>query len=359
MRPKNKRDINRNRKSTAFENLEKKIIQNFPNVELSYEKISHKKVQNDTKNIIYMTIPYGPKYFAWFTTLNGHPKCYFLEINLRGKYISNIHMEFNVCFSPYLCSGKGTILYGTLFEYEHQKMFNVENIYYFKGDDVGYLPLLKRLELYRCVMEEMRQVAYTRRDVVFGLPVMDVRFAEVESLTRSLPYKVYALQQRYLVGKSGGRKHGQREVIYNFRLTPRDAAQTKTVVVAEQCFMVTADPCMELYWLHTRDSQKYALMGVQTYEQSIMMNGLFRSVRENTNIDYIEESEDEDEFQDITENKYTDVEKRICMICRYDRHIKKWMPVKVVATATATDEPTHRLTSRKDAVAAERYGSVN
>ena len=49
----------------------KKILKNFPNIELSYEKNLHKKVHAD----IYLTIPKGKKYFAWFTRYKNNNYC--------------------------------------------------------------------------------------------------------------------------------------------------------------------------------------------------------------------------------------------------------------------------------------------
>ena len=43
------------------------LLKGFPNIELSYEKNIHKKVPSSN---IYLTIPKGRKYFAWFKYWN-------------------------------------------------------------------------------------------------------------------------------------------------------------------------------------------------------------------------------------------------------------------------------------------------
>ena len=50
----------------------KNILNEFPNIKLSYEKIIHKKVYplNDDYLLI---IPEGKKCFSWFTTFNDKP----------------------------------------------------------------------------------------------------------------------------------------------------------------------------------------------------------------------------------------------------------------------------------------------
>ena len=45
----------------------------------------------------------------------------------------------------------------------------------------------------------------------------------------------------------------------------------------------------------------YAL--IQDYKTSILMNKLFRNIKENDNLDLLIESDDEDEFEDVDEDK--------------------------------------------------------
>ena len=109
-------------------NEKSNILKSFPNLELSYEKKLHKKVQAD----IYLTIPKGKKFFAWFKNYNNKNMCFLLEIDRRHNSIENINI--NICsFDKILCSGKGTILYGTVFYINNKKLFNIENIYYSRG----------------------------------------------------------------------------------------------------------------------------------------------------------------------------------------------------------------------------------
>ena len=51
------------------------------------------------------------------------------------------------------------------------------------------------------------------------------------------------------------------------------------------------------------------------------MNSLFRKIRENDNLDYIEESDDEDDFQNIDEDKYVDVNKVLYMECIFNKKL--------------------------------------
>ncbi len=67
------------------------------------------------------------------------------------------------------------------------------------------------------------------------------------------------------------------------------------------------------------------------------MNSLFRNIRENINIDYGEESEDEDDFQNVRPDKYVDLNKTYYMNCVYNAKFKKWVPVNVLNTVNCVE----------------------
>ena len=60
------------------------------------------------------------------------------------------------------------------------------------------------------------------------------------------------------------------------------------------------------------------------------MNGLFRNIRENQNLDSIEESDDEDDFQDTRIDKYVDLAKTLSLECVFQPKFKRWVPLRVV-----------------------------
>ena len=59
------------------------------------------------------------------------------------------------------------------------------------------------------------------------------------------------------------------------------------------------------------------------------MNAMFRNIRENKNLDYIEESDDEDDFENVDFSKYVNTEKTIIMECGFNAKFKKWIPMKI------------------------------
>jgi hypothetical protein len=99
-------------------------------------------------------------------------------------------------------------------------------------------------------------------------------------------------------------------------------------------FKVMADIQFDIYHLfaYGKNNQQvyYNIAYISNYKTSVMMNGLFRNIRENKNIDYIEESDDEDDFQNMDIDKYVNIEKVLLMECIFHQKFKRWVPMRVV-----------------------------
>jgi hypothetical protein len=94
-------------------------------------------------------------------------------------------------------------------------------------------------------------------------------------------------------------------------------------------FRVMADVQYDIYHLYAcgpssnqpgRQFVYYDVGYVPNYEKSVFLNGLFRNIRENRNLDYIEESDDETDFEPTYES-----ERR--MVCRWHPLHKHWTPI--------------------------------
>ena len=74
----------------------------------------------------------------------------------------------------------------------------------------------------------------------------------------------------------------------------------------------------------------YDVAYIPNYDCSVYMNKLFRNIKENLNLDYIEESDDEEEFENIALDKYVDLDKSLMMEFSFNSKFKKWVPQKVL-----------------------------
>ena len=60
------------------------------------------------------------------------------------------------------------------------------------------------------------------------------------------------------------------------------------------------------------------------------MNRLFRKIKENENLDALEESDEEEEFENDKEDRHVYLEREYSMQCSYHYKFKKWVPIKIV-----------------------------
>jgi hypothetical protein len=106
---------------------------------------------------------------------------------------------------------------------------------------------------------------------------------------------------------------------------------------SETVFRVMADVQSDIYLLYAYNETAFEFVDIAyigSRKESSFMNSLFRNIRENLNVDYGEESEDEDMFQNTSVDKYVDLKLEYRMICSFHHKFKKWVPVRTVDAKT-------------------------
>ena len=108
---------------------------------------------------------------------------------------------------------------------------------------------------------------------------------------------------------------------------------TKPIYRKNAFFYVKADIVYDVYYLGALDKNGSVVFFqhslIMNYKTSILLNGIFRKIRENQNLDYIEDSDDESDFENVREDKYVDLEKQVLMECTFHPKFKRWMPIGV------------------------------
>ena len=361
------------------------ILRSFPsNVKFSYEKSTHKKVLSD----VYVIIPKGKKYFVWFTHRNRKNICVFLEIGYQNK-IMNIfyrHVSFDDVLSY------GTIFYGTLFKTRQEisdkknicssEIFSVEDIFYYKGDDISQYTYHNKLNVVKNIFDTKLRynMAFCSNGIIFGLPIMTTDFTEAYDKATELPYSVYSIQYKYFEHKgssqpftefyhfnnnsvgaiNGGEvdatgannmvmnrsnnnsenymmhvnkyndKYNDKPLTYN---EPTKQKITSNEIYKE--FFIKPDLQNDIYYLYQNSTTNFEVISkeiahIPDYKTSVLMNKLFRNIKENSNLDSLEESDEEDEFENIQIDKFVDLNKIIKMRCIFNYKFKKWVPVSVL-----------------------------
>lgn len=319
-----------------------KSLKRFPEFELSYETIQHKKVCSEYE--ICMAIPVGKKYYIWHTFHKNLDVIYLLELNkqkevVNGTCISNTGNKF--------CS-LGTILYGTLLE--DKDVFIIEDIFYYKGVPLKELLSSDKMYVLKEFIEKNLDIKYNKKHISCYLPNMwknsleeitskinkdissviqyEVHHIQYRSLNKMLPFINVPINQKINANMTRDKVEN---TITRKTYTPdfRKPQYNYPTV-----FLVYADIQQDIYHLYAygrnNTSVYYNIAYIHNYDKSVFMNRLFRNIRENENLDYIEESEDEADFENVKYDKYVDLKKAIPFECFFHRRFKKWVPNKIV-----------------------------
>jgi len=315
----------------------KNILNEFPNIKLSYENIIYKKVSN-SETII--AIPEGKKCFAWFKSYNEKNSCFIMELS-GNKQIEDIRYT-QACFSNELCYG--TIFYGTVFNYLSNRFFTVEDIFYYKGSDISRENWGNKLiKLYQIFSKDLNQTSYNRNYIVFGLPLICKTNEELENKIKNIKYKIDKIQFRlysktnnYLfmeynnytadnhliktklynntaihnnntsIHNNNTSIHNNNTSIHNNNTSIHN--KNKNSYKKECVFLIRPDIQDDIYYLYYLNNdfkeEQYSVAHIPDYNTSVMMNKLFRIIKENINLDALEESDDEDEFETSKIDKF-------------------------------------------------------
>lgn len=352
------------------------LIKRLPKFELSYETIAHKKVFPAYNACL--SIPNGKKYIAWFSFDKNKDVCYLMELN-KEKTVTKA-TTVDTIFHNNL--SKGTILYGTVIpldkpvvtttetqnpsqmQNQGKRFFVIEDIFFYKGiplkntifgEKLGYIEDF--------VKNQIVQKFSSDSGLVFTLPVLwginenepreETIFAEYEKIKENISYNVHHLQLRKLTDiapyinltvsnvltklnkQSNNTNNAEKaEQQSKFQLTNFIPDFRKHQYRFPTVFQVSADIQFDVYHLFAcgknHNMVYYGVSYIPNLKTSIFMNNLFRNIRENKNLDYIEESDDEADFENTAEDKYVDLNKTLNIECSFHQKFKKWVPIRVV-----------------------------
>ena len=94
-----------------------------------------------------------------------------------------------------------------------------------------------------------------------------------------------------------------------------------------EIFEVCADIQNEIYHLYNNNNEWIDYACIPDIKTSFYMNSLFRKIKENNNLDALEESDDEEEFNDIRNDKYVFLDRKIKMQCIMHKRHHRWVPL--------------------------------
>jgi hypothetical protein len=342
-----------------------RLLQRFPSFELSYETLTHKKVPSNYD--ICLGVPAGRKYFLWHTFYRNRDVSYLLELNKDKRIVRATVTHTGFSSECHI----GTILYGSLvvdqIDLSTQQIlapfFVIEDVYFYKGVPLKHLCFAKKTYILKELFDQEYNVDALSFDKKQAYtPVYLPYIWHASKPPPVFPYTVHHIQYRECA-----RICPYLNVIYGLRepTYPVTASIPTEIHVSQYTpdfgkpqykyptiFRVTADVQYDIYHLyacgpskqnerggnmHRNNNNKnsmsnvyYDVAYIPNYKKSVFMNGLFRNIRENRNLDYIEESDDEEDFENTREDKYVDLKKELFMECSFHTKFKRWVPIRVV-----------------------------
>lgn len=336
------------------------LMNRYPKFELSYETDSQKGELNLYDTCV--AIPTGKKAFLWNTFHNDKDVCYLLDVN-RDKKISRATVIHNCYIHPL---SHNTIVYGTIVideeKIDAKPFFVIEDIYFYNGIHMKNVSYLSKLSYMKKYIEHTNINDFSDFPYVLSIPCIwkhngndsnELPFVIEEKNSLLIGYTPHHLQYRSLLHIMP-----YINVTINRKLNLTAAQITPTLMTSVQSFyrarytmdfnkpqykyntnfLVKADLQNDIYHLFAYGSRKsmvyYGIMYIPDYKTSVMMNSIYRNIKENANLDAIEESDDEEDFQDISPEKYVDLNKIMSFDCKFHRKFKKWYPIVVSPSQT-------------------------
>ena len=318
-----------------------------------YENGVHKKFLAD----VYAVIPKGKKCALWFTNkqvwmfqIAKRPYIEGTAASQNAQLVSfDMVRMLNVpCTDESWHNGMGTILYGT--HLVDKTRFSVENVHYFCGIKQENDGSMHRFIHF---FEHLKKsnIATSFPFQMF-MPIMHATFADALNDAMSIKsYEVYSIQHRFLKRNCCEFKN----LLFHLAQTQPDQQPKPTQLFFPKqshaqpqpqpqpqpqrvqsksnvrTFFIKADLQNDIYHvLHKMDepiTQNTMIAHIPNYKTSVMMNAIFRDIKENRNLDALEESDDEDEASDP--EKLVDLEKCVKMDCAFNLRFKRWHPLAI------------------------------
>ena len=320
------------------------LVVNFPSYKLSYINTKYKNVHSSSSNTIYTAVPFGKKFVTWFTKTSCSKKqvAIIMDVNKGHERIiervfsyQNPELE-NMFFygAIFSCQGKGEKNVKEK-KLSSSSFFSIEDLYIYQGNPVFSQTWEQKYVYLRDLSERLGKEHNNLGAPFFGLPIMATSVERVLKEIQQVPYKVFSIHIRLLSRANYSDSVLIQDAETIFQLGKPILRQQPPKLPPPpppshfKVFEVCADIKNDVY--HLQDPPLYIGTAlVPDYKTSLLLNGLFRKIKENVSLDALEESDEEEEFENEKEDKFVDLDKKINMVCKFNAKFKKWVPNRVV-----------------------------
>jgi len=348
------------------------LLKRFPAfAKPSYETIVHKKVLDEYD--LCVAVPHGKRSYLWFTHYNGKKVCCIVEIGRDQKLQDNIHF-IDIEIPPQFESG--TVLCGYLFDgpedMADHKYFVADDIFMFKGYEFGNpfpMALQQKMRVFIDFFQQLTQNQngyYSIHSIIYwyhhdkkshGIPDQwkeriqyPVRHIQYRCSTQIIPH-MNLFATRNVWNMAPNLPIEDEEPSYKPKTTSVWSKQIthmpqwnlnlqNPIYKGKRLFWIQADLAYDVYHMYANNRELYQYAFIPDQKTSKMMNAMFRNIPENDCLDRIEESDDEEDFENVKEDKYLRSTEPILIECRFHFKFKKWIPISQKPIHLAKFVPT-------------------
>lgn len=311
--------IRKNYDDKQISNLENRFYQ-----ERAYNVNNNTILNNIKTNDIgyYIIKPFGRKCYLWFTYIDNKFLSLIKFVNDNDFYSVNLNFDNTLSYN-------NVLLYGYFFNQNNVNYFVIDNIVNYNN----YNYVLKTKEynienvfkIYTVLFKHC--VNSSNNYLQIHIPYITDDYNKLFNNIYSLAYKPHSIS------------------LWNSNKNIGHYILNNSNNISEVIFKVTANPNHDTYNLYCVNKGNFEYHNrclVRDYKLSKYMNSLFRNIVENKNLDLLEESEDEDDFENIDENKYVYLDKYYYFKCTYNKRFKKWVPKIIVDKPNFNDIVTKK-----------------
>ena len=309
-------DFNINNIKSRLPYINYKLFSNQQN-NLSNEILFNNK-NND--NTYFILKSQGKRSYIWFTYYKDKILAILCFINKNFNDYNNKYYYYNIDFNNTLLYNN-VLIYGYYFKKNNKDYFILDcvinyNIYkkYLQHNEFSN-DIIYRLSLNKLVLDNIKNA----NNSYIYLPFISNDIATLFNNMYNIQYQPYSIS----VYKNNA-------YLGNYILKNNNFVNKVT-------FLTRANIEPDSYDIYVLDRYKfikYDNAHIDTFKTSIFMNSIFRKIKENSNLDLLETSDSEDEFENINNDKYVDLEKSINIEYKYNKSFKKWIPVNISNNTT-------------------------
>ena len=265
------------------------------------------KDNSSSNNRYFILKPFGKRSYIWFTYYKNKIIAILCIINKTFNDNTNKYYYYDINFSNLLLYNN-VVIYGYYFKKNDKNYFVIDcvinfNIYNnYLTDNINY-----KLELNKIVVDNIKN---SNNSSIY-LPYINNNIDSIFKNIYNINYEPYSISV-----------YTDEKYLGNYLMKNNNFINKAT-------FLTEATIELDNYNIYILDKDKlvkYDYAYIDSYRTSIFMNNIFRKIKENKNLDLLETSDSEEEFENISPDKYVDLNKRVKIEYKYNKLFKKWIP---------------------------------